>query len=342
MRQTSGKRSLMVTAIVLLSVIILVRSGYGEPGKTLRAHDIRENIWDSTIVSPTDYIMVGDRGRIFRSADSGKTWREVSSGTRMPLYSVSFPDSKNGWISGKSGLILHTADGGQTWSKQESGKNKHFFSIDFTDDRHGCAVGDWGAIVVTGDGGATWQDVSLTEDVVLYGVDFADRQNCWIVGEFGQIFRTTTRGTTWSAVQVKQDAESSPYCPVGTSLFCLHIDGDSLYAAGLDGIIIYSKDRGETWHYARSELKKALYSIVVRGDSGWAAGDAGTILKTSDGGASWQVVDIPEQKKLFWVGTMSLTNTNPQETGGFGAGASGLFFSIEHNNLLWGDGGKRP
>ena len=208
-------------------------------------------------------------------------------------------------------------------------RNKHFFSIDFCDERHGCAVGDWGAIVVTKDGGATWQDVSLPDDVVLYGVGFTDNQNGWIVGELGQIFRTTDGGTTWSALQVKQDAESSLLCPVGTSLFCLDIDGDSLYAAGLDGIIIYSKDRGETWHHAQSESKKALYSIIVRGDSGWAAGDAGTILQTSDGGASWQVVNIPEQKKLFWVGTVSLANTNPQETRGFGAGASGLFFSIE-------------
>ena len=342
MRQKSGKLSLIVTAVVLLLGLTLAHPGYGEPGKTLRAHDIRENIWDSAILSPTNYVMVGDRGKIFRSVDSGKTWREVLSGTRMPLYSVSFPDTKNGWISGKSGLILHTTDGGQTWSKQESDKNKHFFSIDFRDDRHGCAVGDWGAIVVTEDGGATWQDVSLPEDVVLYGVGFTDNQNGWIVGELGRIFRTTDGGTTWSAVQVRQDVESSLYCPVVTSLFCLHIDGDSLYAAGLDGIIIYSKDRGETWHHARSDAQKALYSITVRGDSGWAAGDAGTILQTTDGGKSWHLVDIPEQNKLFWVGTVSLTDSNPEETRGFGAGASGLFFTIRQNNLLWGDGGKSP
>lgn len=335
MNETRGNKGrLALVPILVFLGISFACVGYGEPGNVLQAQDIRENIYDSTIISTNDYLMVGDRGKIFRSSDTGKTWREVVSGTRLPLYSVRFPDSKNGWIAGKSGLILHTKDSGETWSHQITGTSNHLFSIDFTSDQQGCAVGDWGAVLVTEDGGTTWQDASLTEDVVLYGVGFADSHNGWVVGEFGRVLKTVDGGRNWSPVELPLQ--------LNTTLFCVSVNAGALYAAGLDGIVIYSKDGGETWHYPHSVTEKALYSIAVQGASGWAAGDAGTILQTEDGGKSWHLVDIPEQKKLFWVGTVSLSNGGHREVRGFGAGASGLFFSIEQNNLLWGNGGERP
>lgn len=324
MRQKKRNLPLIVMTNVLLYSLFF-NSGYAdEPGRALRTGAIRENIYASAILSDTTYIMAGDRGKIFRSMDSGKTWREVTSGTKLSLFSVSFPDSKNGWISGKSGLVLHTTDGGITWSKQDSRTKKHLFSINFEDARHGCAVGDWGVIVCTKDGGATWQDVSVKEDVILYGVHIADSKHAWAVGEFGRIFKTGDGGRTWTLVPSPMEEKS---------LFCLDIEGDSLFAAGLDSIIMYSKDRGKSWQRARNDSKNSIYAIVVRGQTGWAVGDSGTVLRTSDGGQNWQSLDVPEKNKLFWVGTVSLQSGNPRNGLGFAAGAHGIFYNIVGDKL---------
>ncbi|MBW2367737.1 MAG: hypothetical protein JRH15_07615 [Deltaproteobacteria bacterium] len=328
MTKMHKKLSLIAVLILAMLSAFLLISGYADASApVLNPQDIRENIYGSTIVSDAVFVMVGDRGKIFRSSDQGATWQEIPSNTRRPLFSVSFSDSKNGWICGKSGLILNTTDGGMTWSAQDSGKKKQLFSIDFGDALRGCAVGDWGAIVRTEDGGATWQDVSLSDDVVLYGVQFANASEGWIAAEFGKIFKTKDGGLTWR--------EGSEPSQEGKTFFCLTRDGDSLYAAGLDGVIVYSRDQGLTWARARNESVKSLYGITIRGQTGWAVGDAGTILRSADGGASWQMVETPKKNSLFWIGTVALKNSEPHEAIGFGAGANGLFLSIKYQTVTW-------
>ncbi len=145
--------------VCLAAGLVAVPSGAQEPGQVLQAAEIRENIFCSAILSDSVYLLAGDRGKIFRSEDAGKTWREIPSGVRVPLFSVRFVDGQNGWICGKSGLILSSSDGGLTWKKQNSPTKKHLLGIDFVDTKKGCVVGDWGQALVTEDGGTTWQVV---------------------------------------------------------------------------------------------------------------------------------------------------------------------------------------
>ncbi len=327
MIQKSRNFTLLVIVIanLMLFALFFINAYADEPKQVFGREQIRENIYASAILSDKEFLVIGDRGKIFRSVDGGKSWRAISSGTAQALFSVSFPDAKNGWISGKSGLILHTTDGGITWSKQESGVKKNLLSISFADAIHGCAVGDWGNVIITKDGGTTWQDASLKDDVVLYGVCFADSQHGWIIGEFGRIFSTVDGGKTWRLVPSPMEEEHS--------LFCLTINGESLYAAGIEGVILYSDNRGKSWQRAKNESKSAIYGIKVQGLTGWAVGDVGTILHTKDGGKSWQSVDVPEDFKLFWFCTVSLTKNNPEKPSGFCAGAHGLFLNIDQGKI---------
>jgi photosystem II stability/assembly factor-like uncharacterized protein len=325
-RQKKRSFALTVMANALFCAVFFINSGYADgPRRALKPGNIQENIYGSALLSDTECLLVGDRGKIFRSMDNGKIWQEIPSGVRLPLFSVSFADSKNGWISGKSGTILHTTDGGLTWSKQESGKKKHLFSISFGDAQHGCAVGDWGAIVITEDGGSTWQDVSLTEDVVLYGVQFTGSKSGWVVGEFGKIFSTENGGRTWREI---------PQKVADRSLFSLSVDEGSLFAAGLDGIVVYSKDGGKNWLPAEVPVKKSIYGIAFREKIGWAVGNEGTVLRSRDGGKTWQKVDLPMAYRLFWLGTVSLRSSSNDATG-FVGGAHGLFFRISPKGLEW-------
>ena len=331
MTTTSGGR--WRAAIEMLGIFILVSSVLTTAPQAdvsieyLQTKDIHENIYGSAVISETVFLLVGSRGMIYRSEDKGETWRVIPSGTRKTLYSVSFSDPETGWVSGQSGLILHTKDGGKTWVRQESGTKKHLFGVSFADVRHGCAVGDWSIIIYTDDGGLNWKDASLKEDVLLYDVNMEDALNGCAVGEFGGIFLTGDGGLSWQRVE-SPDTE-------GHSLFCMNRDGDSVYAGGMDGLIIFSKDRGKTWRISENPLHKSIYGISVSGRAGWAVGDSGTALSTDDGGESWQPQDVPESYRLFWLKTLQLQKWDNDDKNGFAAGANGLFMNISSRSLSW-------
>lgn len=322
---------IIMTAILALTTAAsfwVDRSGAALPARASTADGdknyiaVRENIFDAAILSRDVYVMVGDRGKIYYSADRGARWIESVNNVREPLFSVSFPDSRNGWASGTSGLVLHTTDGGLSWTKQETGTDKHLFSIHFSDSQNGAAVGDWGAVLVTADGGTTWRDVSMSEDVVLYGVQMRDSQTGWIAGEYGQIWVTRDGAATWQR----------SLC-MGQSFFCLHFDStnEHLYAAGIDGTIVYSGDMGKNWTTAKTDSKVSIYGISTVGDLGIAAGDNGTVLVSADGGQTWRQADLPAKASRGWLSAAGICrNSAPSGTV---AGANGFHLMIEENDL---------
>ncbi|MGB9499201.1 MAG: WD40/YVTN/BNR-like repeat-containing protein [Dissulfuribacterales bacterium] len=287
---------------------------------------IQADIFDSIILTGKVYILVGGRGKIYRSVDGGQYWTIIQSNTTEQLFSICFPDAINGWIVGSSGIILHSSDGGESWSVQSNVNKKNLFSIYFSDPLHGCAVGDWGVVVRTEDGGTTWQDVSLPKDVILYGVQFADCEHGLMVGEFGQIFSTQDGGRTWEGVSTTATDQT---------LFCINMDMNNKIsvAAGLGGIIVYSLDRGKTWIKAQSNSTAAIYGITICGDQAWAVGNKGTVLHSIDSGRSWKREKTSEEIKHSWFCTVSYTCSNKHV--GFMAGAHGLLYRITGQKLIW-------
>lgn len=82
--------------------------------------------------------------------------------------------------------------------------------------------------------------------------------------------------------------------------------GSRVFAAGEQGVIIYSDDAGQTWHQAKVPVSATLTSIAFASPKvGWATGALGVILKTEDGGVTWV-------KQLDGVGEIALMNTATQ------------------------------
>jgi len=333
-RRPRGSAAIIVMACMLFYSL----PAHGEtPEGLLTPEEIRENIYCSAMVTDSVYLLAGDRGRMYRSEDGGKSWATIDSGVRVPLFSVSFADAQNGWICGKGGLILHTPDGGKTWQPQQKAVERHLFSISFGNTQQGCAIGDGGAVVVTSDGGKTWKDASLEEDVNLYGVCLAGSGVGHMVGEFGRLFRTEDGGVTWAEIT----------SPAEQTMFCLSRSGSSWFATGLaaelfdevtgetrvTGVILASFDDGLSWERIETGIAESLYGIEVRGNEGWAVGDVGTVLTTTDGGDNWAHVEVPVKKRLYWIGTLSLSKGSGNA--GFGAGANGLYVGIQEGKLIW-------
>jgi acyl-coenzyme A thioesterase PaaI-like protein len=76
---------------------------------------------------------VDDIGRVWKTGDAGRHWRQVTAvGTELGS-DLEFSDSKNGWLSlqefgdDASGYVLRTTDGGRSWRPQLIGQQQIVF-----------------------------------------------------------------------------------------------------------------------------------------------------------------------------------------------------------------------
>ncbi|MCK7541635.1 MAG: YCF48-related protein [Marinilabiliales bacterium] len=92
-------------------------------------YDFDINPRDMYFVDENIGFVVGYNGNIYKTTDSGTTWRKLNSGTILHLLSVYFIDENVGFVSGqaasgcldadcdKGSVFLKTTDGGDTWTK---------------------------------------------------------------------------------------------------------------------------------------------------------------------------------------------------------------------------------
>jgi photosystem II stability/assembly factor-like uncharacterized protein len=277
----------------------------------------------------------GEAGVLLKTADGGRHWRLVSSGSIVPLRDVVLTGA-GGWAVGGDPIggpaVLHSEDGVQ-WRRQDAGEGGTLNAVDSRDDLNGwyaIAVGDGGATLLTDDMGFTWMEGSLstteawavggyfsassvaihtldggvTWTVVptgskagLAGVDFVDPQTGWAVGWRGTILRTADGGHTW----VKQ----APPDGVAGKLNAVDAVGPlTAWAVGADGAILHTADGGMTWEAQASGTLVTLHSVrFATGTLGWASGENGTILETTDGGLVWTSIQSGTAVTLYGLWT---------------------------------------
>ena len=342
-----------LAATLVSSLLVSATGGF--------AAELRDHLYGVRALSPTEAWAVGNFGAILHTTDGGKTWPQVSSGTRLPLYSVDFADAQHGWAVGKSGLVLHTRDGGTTWTPQTTPLSieKHLFKVRAIDARTAWAVGDWGTIITTRDGGITWEDRSLgitkiqtiegpgrttavlSDDVILYDVSFPDPRTGVIAGEFGTLLMTEDGGATWHRHPT----------PTDKTLFGAHfVDRDRGWVVGMDGLVLRTEDGARTWEVQHGQPETAaveeisfrdtlknpgMYAVGVEGDYGVIVGDVGMVLTSSDGGRTWTRRELPDEDRLVWVRDVSLVPGGPA---GFAVGAAGFDARVERADLVLPDG----
>lgn len=122
--------------------------------KIISLGNINENVDSLVDVNPKSITfsdpalgwIVGDNGMIFRSSDSGKTWKRIASPTAVLLKKARFSDSDIGWIYGERKIFL-TIDGGETWQDVSTIASSKINSVYFSSPTSGWAVGDSGSIL---------------------------------------------------------------------------------------------------------------------------------------------------------------------------------------------------
>jgi len=303
----------------------------GTVSPTGRPH---HDLFDVASVSPDGFVAVGERGAIFRTGDGGRTWERVDAGTGRALAAVCFPDDSNGWTVGQAGTILHSPDSGKTWVPQPSGSGAYLLDVDFFDASHGTAVGENCTVLATADGGRSWTRTGFRdpdgweEGINLYTVAMTGPDRACIAGDQGRIFRTGDSGRTWhEASSPLYDAERMD----GAVIYSMARDSGVMYAVGIDGVFVMSRDQGRTWARRRTGYEgPELYGIDVAGGRGVAVGSGGLLLRTLDGGANWERIEVPAETERIWLNGVSLGRTD-----GLIVGRNGACGRLSNGIVTW-------
>lgn len=249
-------------------------------------------------------IAVGYYGTILVSEDNGNKWKQVPSGTKELLASLSFPDTDHGWVVGSNGVILATCDGGLTWKPQNSGTSNYLLGVYFVNSQEGWVVGEFGTILHTLDGGSHWQAQQSGEaDLMLEAVRFLDEKRGFVAGEFGTILATSDGGTSWTGLFQKEEEilDIEVLGKLRPTLYSLDFLDDKIgVAVGVGGCILRSEDGGRTWKNVSSPTTNHLYRVkLINGDL-YAVGLRGTLLISADQGQKWKFISLPPEDSLNW------------------------------------------
>ena len=182
-------------------------------------YDFDINPRDMYFVNENIGFVVGYNGDIYKTTDSGTTWRKLNSGTTLHLHSVYFIDENVGLASShamsdcldadcdKGSVLLKTINGGDTWTKTYFPEYIRILSLKFFDPLNGIAIihktdlpnSRDEYVATTSDGGSNWNLLDLEIKRYSSGLYFADNI-AFIAGENNQIFKSTDWGQTWQTI----------------------------------------------------------------------------------------------------------------------------------------------
>ncbi len=272
-------------AILAFLVSTWVYAGQKNPDHNLAGQWTQQSSGTANLLRALHFVnattgwVVGDEGKIIKTADGGQSWVSQTSGTNIVLEGVHFVSPEVGWVVGNSGLILHTTNGGNNWVYQPSNSERHLRDVFFINAQTGWAVGSSETILHTTDGGQNWYTQYSGDINNLRAIRFASSTKGWAVGDGGTIFHTNDGGENWS------EQNSSTFRILTSVKF---VNDSTGWVTGTSGTIIKTIDGGQNWSAQASNTSEGLYaSDFIDDHTGWAVGNGGAILHTTDGGNSW-------------------------------------------------------
>ena len=210
------------------------------------------------------------RPLVFRSADTGRTWKGVDSIGEYDQVDCFAADSQfvfAGAELNKRGAFLRSSDGGATWSELNVGHfGERIFSILIF--AHTIFVGDWGSCIYSStDEGLHWNIVQPLYATALASKDsllFASTHDGFCVSsDTGKTWRTSTTGLI-----SRNQGYAGALVVAGNDLF------QTISASAPE--VFRSTDNGSTWKYAADGINgwPSLEMLQVFGDylitgAGW-------------------------------------------------------------------------
>lgn len=149
--------------------LVLSTTGFGVAWESIGKQE--DVAWNDIATRGHVLILVGEFGRIRRSADAGRNWQDVASPVKSSLLGVAFSaDGRLAVAVGLDGVVLLSADDGRSWRSVPSGTHEHLFAV--TANNAGwAAVGDKGLLLRAPAEAQTWVVRRLSENSYAWHAD---------------------------------------------------------------------------------------------------------------------------------------------------------------------------
>ncbi len=251
-------------------------------------------------------------GFIIKTADSGASWTQISSGSGTSLNDIGrFPDGSLIAV-GENGTVL-SSDGTSPWINHQTFTQFHLKAVHIIDQQNLVVVDESGQVYKSADNGLTWvatlskpDDFSTVEDI-----HFTDINNGWVTGQGynnGALYRTTDGGDTWT-----------PVPDILGAYVAVDVEGANIWAANVTGLFYRSSDNGATWNQAvLPGIPNQIRDMdFFDENTGYAVGMYGEAFRSTDGGLNWETLPTPNTfddfTDIFLVGADEFwlsTNSN--------------------------------
>lgn len=265
----------------------------------------------------------GSQGTVLRTADGGRTWRDVSppGAAELQFRDIEAFDARRAVVlaigEGEASRVYRTEDGGATWTEPFRNTDARAFydCMTFFDRRHGLAMSDpvdgKFRILSTSDGGRTWKVLpDRGMPPALEGeAGFAAGGQClvsagsrdvWLAtggAARARVMHSSDRGRTWTVADAPIPA-GDPARGVFALAFRdrahgLAVGGDYRPDQASPRSAATTGDAGRTWRPAAAPppaYRSGVAWLPHSRTAALAVGPTGTDL-TTDAGRTWRTVD---------------------------------------------------
>jgi photosystem II stability/assembly factor-like uncharacterized protein len=259
--------------------------------------------------------LVGNTGRIFKTTNSGKSWRHINSGVSQDLVSIFFINDNVGYAStegaycpfrdcSKSCFFLKTTDCGETWTNIPFPEYYRILSLRFYDESNGVALiyTEWERdsippkIATTSDGGKSWKMSNLSIKLRTDRLFFSGNM-IFVPGKNQELYRSNDRGLKWDTINVPyiQNSSIHGYYFINQNTGFVNLTTEVITET------FRTSDGGKTWSEAHLPFPYLDDQIIfynenegfrIAGFTGDITGS--TFYLTKDAGISWQTGTLKE------------------------------------------------
>ena len=254
--------------------------------------DIWTDFHDVWFADASTGLAVGG-GYVYKTNDGGAQWTKKFANYRYGQRTIGAKTTSSHLVMGDYGVIIASQDGGETWTFPFGSRYETITGMDFAGST-GYAVTDGDSVMRTTDGGVTWSSLPFAD--YLNDVVTLDANTAIGVGSDGEAYKTVDGGQTWNdyGLNIYDDVEA-----------VADAGNNTLYAAGLDTLIMKSTDLGDSWNKLTApDIPEINFTDLyfVDDKTGVVIGGGGStephILRTGDGGDQWTKVASPVQEAL--------------------------------------------
>lgn len=226
-------------------------------------------------------VMIDNHGNIEYTADNGKTFSSIISGTTHDLNDIVI-DSKTGYgyIAGED-IILKTSDHGQTWNKP-SGYNSL-------------------------DGEYYFNSIVMLDSDIVYVKGY----KIYTPGS-----KLVKSNDGFKSVSILELPYNNSYIPIGISFFDENIGITTI--SSYDGSIARTSDGGQTWNKINISSDRDIYAVKFINGICFATSNS-KIHRSADLGLTWNTIQLsgsyiftdiysPSADNIFMCGIIEVTN----------------------------------